>query len=90
MLTIHNEKDFGMTDNVLQNLEDRVMQLLAELECIQAELTQLRRENSNLKTEKSAYIKKLQGLIGLIDALDRPEATDVNATRRTEEECAVV
>lgn len=59
-----------MTDNLLQKLEEKVMHLLAELENLRKELTQLKQEHSTLKTEKINYTKKMQGLIALLDTLE--------------------
>lgn len=71
-----------MTDNFLQKLEEKVMILLTELESLRKEITQLRHDNSNLKAEKINYIKKLQGLVALLDSLEPSQeiiADDLNA-----------
>lgn len=68
-----------MTDNFLQKFEEKIMNLLTELETLRKETTQLRQENFQLKAEKSNYIKKLQGLVSLFDSLNTPaEANNVS------------
>ncbi len=62
-----------MTDNFLQRLEEKVMVLLTELESLRKELSHLRHENSNLKTDKLNYTKKLQTLLSLLDSLDEEQ-----------------
>lgn len=59
-----------MTDNLLQKLEEKMMTLLAELENLRKETSALRQENLALKTEYNNHLKKLQGLISLLDSLD--------------------
>lgn len=59
-----------MTDNFLQKFEEKIMTLLAELETARKELSQLRLENANLKTEKMNFTKKLQSLVSLFDSLN--------------------
>jgi regulator of replication initiation timing len=59
-----------MTDNFLQKLEEKVMILLAELEALRLEVSQLKQENSTLTLEKLSYTKSLQKLISLLDSLD--------------------
>lgn len=59
-----------MTDNLLQKLEERMMTLLAELESLRKETNRLKQENHDLKGEYGNHIKKLQGLVSLLDSLD--------------------
>lgn len=56
-----------MTESLLQNIEEKVMSLLMELETMRRELHHLRNENSSLKTDKANATKKLQGLLSLFD-----------------------
>jgi regulator of replication initiation timing len=65
-----------MTDNFLQRFEEKVMNLLTELETLRKEASHLRQENAQLKADKSNYIKKLQALVSLFDSLNAP--TEVN------------
>lgn len=62
-----------MTDNFLQKLEEKVMILLTELETLRKELNQLRHENSTFKAEKVNYVKKLQGVLSLLDSMEDPQ-----------------
>lgn len=59
-----------MTDNLLLKLEEKTLVLLTELDDLRKEVQQLRQENNALKTEKGTYLKKLQNLISLLDALE--------------------
>ena|SRR3989344_1521311 len=62
-------KEF-MTDNLFQKLEEKIMLLLAELDCMRKELSQLRQENASLKLEKTRHAQKIQEMIALMDMLD--------------------
>ena len=55
-----------MTENLLQKLEEKMMQLLTELEDARRELRRLNDETSFLKMERDAYTEKLSGLVGLL------------------------
>lgn len=59
-----------MTESLLQNLEEKVISLLNELDTLRSELSHLKHENSSLKIEKANATQKLQGLISLVDAMD--------------------
>jgi len=59
-----------MTDNLLQTLEEKMMTLLAELENLRSETSRLRQENQQIKTEYGNHMKKLQGVISLLDSLE--------------------
>lgn len=63
-----------MTENVIQRIEERVTMLLAELDGLQREVTQLRSENAMLKNEKEHVSRKLQGLIALFDTVNTVES----------------
>ena len=66
-----------MIDNFLQRLEEKVMVLLTELESLRKEISQLRHENSALKTDKLNYTKKLQTLLSLLDSLEEEQQEEV-------------
>lgn len=59
-----------MTDSILQQLEERITILLAELEDLRFEIKLLKQENSELRSEKLRYTQKLQRLISLLDSID--------------------
>jgi len=59
-----------MTENLLQNLEDKILLLLTELETLRKNISQIQHENASLKAEKMHSAKKLQGLVSLFDALE--------------------
>lgn len=58
-----------MTDELLKKLEEKMMTLLAELENMRRETHRLRQENQDLKMEYGDHVKKLQGLVSLLDSL---------------------
>ncbi|HSW94420.1 MAG TPA: hypothetical protein VLJ15_08745 [Gammaproteobacteria bacterium] len=58
-----------MTDDLLKKLEEKMMTLLAELETMRRETHRLRQENQDLKMEYGDHVKKLQGLVSLLDSL---------------------
>jgi len=58
-----------MTENLLQKLEERMMQLLTELEDARRELQCLNHENSFLKIERETHSKKLADLLSLLDTI---------------------
>ena len=59
-----------MTNNLLQTVEEKVMMVLAEVESLRQEVMMLRQENLVLKTEQNNGVKRLQGLVSLLDVLD--------------------
>ena len=59
-----------MTENLLTKLEERMMQLLTEVEDLRRAVTQLTTENNTLRTEKDSHSRKLQDLIGLLDTVN--------------------
>ena len=63
-----------MTDQLLQKIEEKIMTLLTELETLRNELHHFKQENSQLKTEKNASMKKLQTLITTLDSLDNVDS----------------
>lgn len=62
-----------MTENLLQKLEERMMQLLTELEDARRELQRINHENSFLKMERETHSKKLADLISLLDSIGTPD-----------------
>ncbi len=59
-----------MTDTLLQKLEEKMIQLLTELEMLRNETQQLKQENISLRTERVNHLHKLQELVSLLDTLD--------------------
>jgi len=59
-----------MTDNLLQQLEERTMTLLAEVEHLRVKVSTLTRENIELKTDQTSHMKKVRELLSLLDSLD--------------------
>jgi len=59
-----------MTENLLQQVEEKVMTLLTELDAMRDELNALKYENSTLHSEKVTSTKKLQYLVSLLDAVN--------------------
>lgn len=69
-----------MTDNLLQQLEERTMTLLAEIESLRLKVTALSRENMELKTEQTVHMKKVRELLSLLESLDLGSGLQVNST----------
>jgi len=57
-----------MTENLLQKLEEKTMNVLTEIEKLRADIKQLKHENFALRSEKENNAKKLQDLMALLDA----------------------
>ncbi len=64
------KREIVMTENLLQKLEEKMMILLAELENLRREVSQLKQENNGLRAEYSNHVKKLQNLVSLLDSLE--------------------
>ncbi len=85
-----------VTDNFLQKFEEKVVNLLTELESLRKEVVMLKQENTTVKAEKANYVKKLQGLISLFDSLNAPVPHETNTNEvhhlrpATEEEASAV
>lgn len=58
-----------MTENLLLQLEEKVIALLSEMEILRNELKQLRQENLSLRSEKASTSDKLKQLLGQLDDL---------------------
>lgn len=57
-----------MTETLLQKLEEKTMNMLAELEKLRGDVKQLKHENSSLRAEKENSGKKLQDLVSLLES----------------------
>ncbi len=77
-----------MTDTLLQQLEEKMMTLLAELENLRKETTRLTQENNALKMEYGNQVKRLQNLVSLLDSLNSPQANNMHAERYCTDEAA--
>lgn len=63
-----------MTENLLIKLEEKTMLLLSEVEELRKQVHFLNQENHALKMKEEVSIKKLQDLIGLLDAVNSAES----------------
>ena len=79
-----------MTDILLQKVEEKVMVLLSELESSRKEISQLKQEVTNLRSEKNNNTSKLQGLVSLLDVLDFSDSHSVRSEASARQEDAVV
>lgn len=59
-----------MMETLLQNLEDKILSLLTELETLRHNVSQLQHENASLTSEKMHSTQKLQGLVSLFDVIE--------------------
>jgi len=69
-----------MTDNLLQQLEERTMTLLAEVENLRLRVAALSRENIELKTDQTLYMKKVRELLSVLDSLDLGSGLQMSST----------
>jgi hypothetical protein len=60
-----------MTEDLLHQLEEKVMRLLTEVEA-------LRQENNRIKTERETHASKLQAMLSLLDSVSAPVGAVVN------------
>lgn len=58
-----------MTDNLLQKLEEKMMMVISEVEELRKENQRLNHKNAMLELARENHVKKMQDLIGLIDAI---------------------
>lgn len=78
-----------MTEHLLQKLEEKLVNLLAELEDLHLDIRELKEENQILKNEKIQSTQKIQSLITLLDSFDLPEmALDNHELQGSEEDFA--
>jgi regulator of replication initiation timing len=63
-----------MTENLLQKLEEKTMNILTEVEKLRSEIKQLKHENFSLRSEKETNTRKLQDLMGLLDATSHADS----------------
>lgn len=61
-----------MTENLLQKLEEKIINLLSEMETLRGELKQLKHENNSLKIERASSTDKLKNLLTQLDSLISP------------------
>jgi regulator of replication initiation timing len=59
-----------MTESLVQKVEEKVAILLDQLDRLRKEVSQLKQENTLLKSERNNHTKKLQGLVSLLDIVD--------------------
>ena len=74
-----------MTENLLQKLEEKTMNILTELERVRGELKQLKHENLSLRSEKENSTRKLQDLMSLLDATAFSDSANVERAFLQEE-----
>jgi len=67
-----------MTEVLLQQLEEKMMTRLSELETLRRELDSAKRENSVLKVEREKLEDRVKGIISLLETVNAPETTTVN------------
>lgn len=73
------KREHTMPESLLQKLEEKMMLMISEVEELRKENLQLNQENSTLKMEKESHARKLQDLIGLLDAVSSSESALINA-----------
>lgn len=59
-----------MTENLIQIIEDKVLLLLAEITNLRQEVSLLKSENMELKSQSHNQVGKLQELVSLLDVLE--------------------
>jgi FtsZ-binding cell division protein ZapB len=64
-----------MTESLLHTLEEKIICLLEELDCLHDEIKELKQQNHELKTEKATSHEKLQNIVSLLNSFDMPEMT---------------
>ncbi len=62
-----------MSESLLQKLEEKIMTLLSEVEHSRKEIARLQHENTVLKNERENYARRLDGVMKLIDSVDKVE-----------------
>ena len=77
-----------MTEMLLQKLEDKAMNMLAELEKLRAEVKNLRSENSSLRAEKDNNSRKMQDLVSLLDSPLTENSSDASYLQEETEHAA--
>jgi regulator of replication initiation timing len=78
-----------MTDKLIQDLDNKLDQVLQQLAQLQSELASCQRENVALKLDKERFAQKMQQLSSLFDVLDLEGHAD-RLTLIEEEAVAVV
>jgi len=69
-----------MTENLLQQLEERTVSLLTEVETLRNKVSHLSRENADLRAEHTTHMKKVRELLSLLDTLDLGNSSLSNAS----------
>lgn len=59
-----------MTELLLQQLEEKTMLMLGEIESLRREVSVLKHENHTLRADQDKHGKKLQDLLTLLDAVN--------------------
>lgn len=59
-----------MTENLVQQLEEKLRLLVTELQNTRQELNRVQQENSAFLADKNHHAKKIEGLISLLDTLN--------------------
>jgi hypothetical protein len=59
-----------MTESLIQIIEDKVLLLLAEITNLRQEVSVLKGENMELKSQSHNQVGKLQELVSLLDVLE--------------------
>lgn len=67
-----------MTENLLLKLEEKTMILLSEVEELRKQVQVLSQENAAMKSDKDSHTKKLQDLIGLLDAVGNSDSANLS------------
>lgn len=62
-----------MTEVLLQQLEEKMMARLSELESLRRELDNAKRENSTLKIEREKLEERVKGIISLLETVNVPD-----------------
>lgn len=70
-----DQKEYPMTENLLEKLEEKMMLLLAELEDAHKEIHHLLQENNTFKQEKEKHSQKLADILSLLESAHVAEKT---------------
>ena len=68
-----------MTEVLLQQLEEKMMVLLTEIDSLRREVTTLKHENQTLKSDQDKHSRKLQDLLSLLDAVNTVDTAIASA-----------
>jgi regulator of replication initiation timing len=59
-----------MTESLIQKIEDKVLLLLAEITNLRQEISHLKSENQELRSDQGNQVNKLKELVSLLDVLE--------------------